>query len=280
MRVDWYGQAAFRLSGQDGTVFIDPFGDISPMAGRGIQFDYPPIEGVDADLLLVTHEHLDHNGVEAVGGDPTILRSTAGRLESPFGEVVAIASEHDEAAGTERGPNTIFVFTLDGVRVAHFGDFGQRSLRDEQADAIGQVDLLFLPVGGGPTIGAEQAAAIAQRLGPKLGRADALPHSPDRVPRAGRRIPREDAARERLSEPASTRTSLAGDDRPARGGSRGPVALNVRGRGRGRARAVRQRFASDALQVAQIVQMRRPSRIGVQVARHPHGVDVRVEQLV
>jgi L-ascorbate metabolism protein UlaG (beta-lactamase superfamily) len=167
MRVDWYGQAAFRLSGADGTVFIDPFGDVSALTSRGMHFDYPAIEGVDADLLLVTHEHIDHNGVEAVDGNPTILRSTAGRLESPVGEIVAIASEHDESAGTERGPNTIFVFTLDGVRVAHFGDFGQTSLRDEQAEAVGQVDLLFLPVGDGPTVGAEQAAAIVNRLAPK-----------------------------------------------------------------------------------------------------------------
>ncbi|HEV3391759.1 MAG TPA: MBL fold metallo-hydrolase [Solirubrobacteraceae bacterium] len=167
MRVDWYGQAAFRLSGAEGTVFIDPFGDVSALTSRGMHFDYPAIEGVDADLLLVTHEHLDHNGVEVVDGNPTILRSTAGRHESPVGEIVAIASEHDESAGTERGPNTIFVFTLDGVRVAHFGDFGQTSLRDEQAEAVGQVDLLFLPVGDGPTIGAEQAAAIVNRLAPK-----------------------------------------------------------------------------------------------------------------
>jgi L-ascorbate metabolism protein UlaG (beta-lactamase superfamily) len=165
MRVDWYGQAAFRLSGPEGTVFIDPFGDPAPMAARGIKFEYPVPVGVDADLLLVTHEHFDHNGVETIEGDPVVLRSTAGRLESPIGEVVAVASEHDEAAGTERGPNTIFVFTLDGVRVAHFGDFGQTSLRDEQAAAIGQVDLVFLPVGDGPTIGAEQAAAIAERVG-------------------------------------------------------------------------------------------------------------------
>jgi hypothetical protein len=193
MRVDWYGQAAFRLSGPEGTVFIDPIGDMAPMADRGIQFDYPALVDVDADLLLVTHEHLDHNGVESVGGDPTILRSTAGRLESPFGEVIAIASEHDEAAGTERGPNTIFVFTLDGIRVAHFGDFGQRSLRDEQADAIGQVDLLFLPVGDGPTIGAEQAATIV--------RAWSLPQ-PHRRPDSARVCPlsvRALAASERLA---------------------------------------------------------------------------------
>lgn len=167
MRVDWYGQAAFHLSGHAGSVFIDPIGDVSGLSSRGIHFDYPAITGVDADLLLVTHEHADHNGVDAIGGEPAVLRSTAGRLQSPFGEVVAIASEHDEAAGTERGPNTIFVFAFDGVRIAHFGDFGQRGLRDEQAAAVGQVDLMFLPIGDGPTIGAEQAATIVELLRPR-----------------------------------------------------------------------------------------------------------------
>ena len=164
MHVQWYGQSAFRLAGADRTVFIDPFGDTSPLKSR-VRFDYPPIEDVTADLVLVTHEHMDHNGVEVVGGSPEVLRSTAGTFSSAVGEVVGIASEHDEVAGTQRGPNTIFVFTLDGVRVAHFGDFGQSALRDEQAAAIGQVDLVFLPVGAGPTIGAAQAAEIAARLG-------------------------------------------------------------------------------------------------------------------
>jgi L-ascorbate metabolism protein UlaG (beta-lactamase superfamily) len=168
MRVEWHGQSAFTLTAPEAKVFIDPFADMSPLTeSRGMQFDYPPIEAEDVDLLLVTHEHRDHNGVEAVGGDPAVLRSTAGRLESPLGEVVAISSEHDEEAGTARGPNTIFVFTLDGVRVAHFGDFGQSELRPEQRAALGDVDLAFLPVGGGPTIGAAQAAAIARDLSPR-----------------------------------------------------------------------------------------------------------------
>lgn len=167
MRVEWYGQSAFRLSSTQGTVFIDPFGDMSVAAQHGMRFDYPPIEGVSADLLLVTHEHFDHNGVEVIGGDPVLLRSTAGTYESPIGEVLGVASEHDEQAGTQRGPNTIFVFTLDGVRVAHFGDFGQSELRPEQAEAIGEVDMAILPVGGGPTIGAAAAKAIVDRLQPK-----------------------------------------------------------------------------------------------------------------
>jgi L-ascorbate metabolism protein UlaG (beta-lactamase superfamily) len=161
MQVEWYGQSAFRLSDGAQTVVIDPFADVTPLAARGRRWDYPPITGVEADLVLVTHEHLDHNGVEAIGGDPVTLRSTAGRLPSPIGEVLAVASEHDEAAGTERGPNSLFAFTLGHWRVAHLGDLGQRALREEQLAALGTVDLLFVPVGGGPTIGAEQAAEIA-----------------------------------------------------------------------------------------------------------------------
>lgn len=167
MRVEWYGQSAFHLSDGEHAVAIDPFGDMSALTGRGIEFDYPAIEGATAELLLVTHEHTDHTGVEVIGGDPTILRSTAGQLESPLGTVTAVASEHDEEAGTARGPNTIFAFELDGLRVCHFGDFGQSELREAQASAIGQVDLLFIPVGGGPTIGSQGAHSIIERLSPR-----------------------------------------------------------------------------------------------------------------
>ena len=167
MRIRWFGQSTFLISGER-LVFIDPFGDMDVLAGRGLRFDYPPIEGVEADLLLVTHEHVDHNAVEVIGGSPVILRSTAGTFESPVGEVIAVASEHDEVAGTERGPNTIFRFTLDGLRLSHFGDFGQAELRPEQRKAIGDLDVLLLPVGAGPTVGGESAAAIVRALRPRL----------------------------------------------------------------------------------------------------------------
>ena len=81
MQVEWYGQSAFRLTAGETTVVIDPFGDMSPLSeGRGIQWDYPAISGLEAHLLLVTHEHLDHNAVEVIAGEPELLRSTAGTL--------------------------------------------------------------------------------------------------------------------------------------------------------------------------------------------------------
>jgi L-ascorbate metabolism protein UlaG (beta-lactamase superfamily) len=167
MRLRWFGQSAFLLSGDAGEVMIDPFD--GPLAReRGTQWDYPDIEAVEPDLLLITHEHFDHNNQDAIGGDPQVIRSTAGSFESPVGDVLAIASEHDPSAGTERGPNTIFSFELDGMRVCHLGDLGQSALRDEQRTAIGKPDLLLVPVGGSFTIDAEAAAEVVRVLKPAI----------------------------------------------------------------------------------------------------------------
>jgi L-ascorbate metabolism protein UlaG (beta-lactamase superfamily) len=164
MQVEWYGQSAFRLADGESTVFIDPV-DAAAFSKLGRRWDYPQIAGVHADVLLVTHEHIDHNGVGVIDGDPLTLRSTAGRFESPIGEVVGVASEHDDVAGTARGANVLFAFELGGRRIAHLGDLGQPALRPEQIDALGAIDLLFVPVGGGPTIGGAVAHEVAAALG-------------------------------------------------------------------------------------------------------------------
>jgi L-ascorbate metabolism protein UlaG (beta-lactamase superfamily) len=113
MRVRWLGHSAFLLSGTERRVAIDPWGDTESLGRRGIRFSYPPLEGLDADLLLISHEHMDHNGAEAVVGDPQVIRATSGGFESELAEVIGVASEHDQVAGTQRGQNTIFELTPD-----------------------------------------------------------------------------------------------------------------------------------------------------------------------
>lgn len=163
MRVQWFGQSTFSFAAGDLSVFVDPFAEMPAE-----RFGYPSFTAT-ADLLLVTHEHLDHNGVERITGEPVVIRSTAGTFKTtPAGAVVGIASEHDELAGTARGANVIYVFDIGGARVVHFGDFGQAALRPEQRAAIGErVDLLIVPVGGGPTVGAAGAKALVDELAPR-----------------------------------------------------------------------------------------------------------------
>jgi L-ascorbate metabolism protein UlaG (beta-lactamase superfamily) len=165
MHVTWYGQSAYRLRDDETTVFIDPFGDMRAAGGR---WSYPPIAGVDAHVLLVTHEHADHNGVEAIGGEPALVRSLVGTHESPVGPIVGVSSEHDAVAGTERGHNVLYAFDFGGLRVAHLGDLGQAALREEQIAALGDVDLVFVPAGGGPVLDADRAAAVVDALAPSI----------------------------------------------------------------------------------------------------------------
>jgi L-ascorbate metabolism protein UlaG (beta-lactamase superfamily) len=166
MQVRWYGQSAFALGAGADSVFIDPFGDMESARRRGMTWNYPAITEASADLLLVTHEHGDHNAVDAIHGVKQTIRSSAGTVDTQLGPLVGIASEHDAFAGTKRGANVMFVFEMAGVRVCHMGDFGQAELRPEQLAAIGKIDLLFIPVGGMATIDGRAAADLVELLAP------------------------------------------------------------------------------------------------------------------
>ncbi len=173
MKITWLGHACFLVEDARGIrVLADPF-DVDPaaFASRGLKFAYPSIAGVRANLVLVSHEHSDHNGVGLVSGSPTVIREPGDYLAAGI-PVRAVTGEHDPEAGTLRGANLLMRWEMDGLRLCHFGDFGQKTLRPEQIESLGKVDILFLPVGGdpqkGPTADAEGAARIVEVLAPHL----------------------------------------------------------------------------------------------------------------
>ena len=105
MKIRWHGQSAYTLTGADHTVAIDPFGDLRALLGGRRRFAYPPVPEHDAPTSCSSPTSTPTTTrVEVITGDPQIVRSTAGRFETPVGEVVAIASEHDDAAGTSPRP--------------------------------------------------------------------------------------------------------------------------------------------------------------------------------
>lgn len=163
MKLRYWGHSCFELEGKSGLrVVLDPY-KVEPGA---FPFAYPPLK-LTADLVTVSHNHMDHAGIAAVDGSPTIVRESG---PFTFKELtgLGIASEHDPDGGRQRGPNVIFRLELDGVRLAHFGDFGQAALRPEQEAQLLNLDLLLLPVGGNYTMDGFAAAEIVKRLQPRL----------------------------------------------------------------------------------------------------------------
>jgi len=160
MTIEFIGQACFLLTDSNGTrIIIDPYepGAFGNALGYGRITD-------EADIVLVTHDHADHSFVRGVPGSPEVCRDTCEVRGIQFKAVQAF---HDEFGGKKRGTTLMFTFALDGIRLCHVGDLGH-GLTDEQVAAIGQVDILMVPVGGTFTIDADQAWQVAGQLDPRI----------------------------------------------------------------------------------------------------------------
>ena len=160
MKIKWNGHASFTITADDGTVLVtDPYDP----SGYGGVLKYDPVKD-QADGVLVSHDHADHNWVEGLPGSPAVLKGP-GRVKEI--EVKGLETFHDESEGSERGPNVVFSFAVDGVNICFLGDLGHR-LSQEQAGALGAVDLLMVPVGGTFTVDARGAADVVGALNPKV----------------------------------------------------------------------------------------------------------------
>lgn len=168
MNVRYLGHCSFLINSSKGTSIVtDPFGSHLP-------YKFPTIS---ADVVLISHEHQDHNADWRVGGTPVVVKRTTDfpvEHEVPVrrtGEIIAfqgIPTYHDKFAGRRRGPNTTWVWHMEGVRYVFLGDIGH-VLDDKQIKMIGgDADVLFLPVGGLITVGPTEAALIVNQLTPKV----------------------------------------------------------------------------------------------------------------
>ncbi len=159
MKVKWLGHACFLLEAASGLKIItDPY-----TTTKGV--NYSPINET-ADIVTVSHDHFDHNGVSEVSGNPEVVTGANPGVHKGI-QMKSIDTFHDEEKGSQRGTNTIFCFVLDDIKICHLGDLGH-PLNKKQVEDIGKVDLLFIPVGGYFTIDARAALDICNDLKPGI----------------------------------------------------------------------------------------------------------------
>ena len=162
MKIQWYGHASFLITSDDGTKIItDPY---EPGAYDG-GIAYKPIDDA-ADIVTVSHDHADHNYVQGIKGNPVVVKGP-GTHEAKGISFKGIATYHDPSEGKERGENTMFVFTVDGVTLCHAGDLGH-ILSPEQVKELGALDVLLLPIGGVFTLDSNEATEVMDLVKPKI----------------------------------------------------------------------------------------------------------------
>ncbi len=159
IKIKYYGQAAFHVTTSCGTKII-----IDPANFKG----YKMPDDITADIITISHEHMDHNVINFDSKNAAIFHGTdeeLGRVnifDTTINDVRLYSVSSFHSPGGHRF-NAIFVFEFDGVRLVHMGDIGT-TLTDEQIKAIGEVDILMIPVGGYYTIAKAEADSIVNQL--------------------------------------------------------------------------------------------------------------------
>jgi L-ascorbate metabolism protein UlaG (beta-lactamase superfamily) len=158
MQIKWHGHSCFEFSDGEHTVVIDPHD------GKSIGIRPPQAA---ADIVLMTHDHYDHNAAWIVQGDHKDHMAHNGRFESRGMQFRGLPTFHDPEQGRLRGPNTMYLFQMDGFSVCHCGDLGD--IPDDQVmKAIAGVDFLFVPVGGYYTMELDPLKKFIEAVGAKI----------------------------------------------------------------------------------------------------------------
>ena len=167
LSIEYIAHASFRLHATDGSsLVIDPYAD-----RIWLSYDYP--QGIVATAWLVSHPHYDHDGGDYRGADPPwpdgarVLRFP-GEFEVGAFKVTGIKGRHAEPYGEEFGRfNTVWKIGVDGISIAHWGDNEPAS--DDLVEALGEVDVLMLPIDGVEHLISFKAVdEIVRRVRPKI----------------------------------------------------------------------------------------------------------------
>jgi L-ascorbate metabolism protein UlaG (beta-lactamase superfamily) len=155
--IQYYGHDLFVVKTSSGLrILTDPYNE----------WVKPKLPAVEADVVLISHDHDDHNNLSIVKNYKKIIKRFG---ELKYEDVVfkGFKTFHDESGGAQRGLNTVFLFTADGITFAHMGDLGKIP-DDAILNELKDVDVMFIPVGGEPTIDAGQAVKLISTLMPKV----------------------------------------------------------------------------------------------------------------
>ncbi len=156
MEITWLGHSCFKIRGKEVTLVTDPFAD---------SVGYPSVK-LAANIVTISHAHPGHSYVAGVDGSPKVL-SRPGEYEIGGVFITGISTFHDSEQGESRGKNVIYLIEMDDVRLCHLGDLGH-VLSPRKIEDLGEVEVLFVPIGNISTIDAKMAAEIVRFLNPKI----------------------------------------------------------------------------------------------------------------
>ena len=159
VEITWLGHSCFRLRDRAATVVTDPYGkDLGLNLVR-----------VRADIVTVSHDADDHNYVKGVKGDFQVLTGPGEyEVSSVFVTGLELRGDRKKKDAVSGPRNTVFLFEFDDLTICHLGDLNIVPTQAQVEEALGEVDVLLIPVGGGESLSASQASEVVSLLEPHI----------------------------------------------------------------------------------------------------------------
>ena len=160
--IQWLGRGCFRVTSSLGlTILTDPFNP--KLVGNSVK----PYS-VAADVILVTHEDEAANYTDLAAGSPIIFRSTmAEGVNRASGVLVRGVQTSSENMAASPNLNVAYAWSMDGIRFCTLGAI-EDAVSPSEALNIGNVDILFLPVGGPKNFNDQKRRITIDRLRPRI----------------------------------------------------------------------------------------------------------------
>jgi L-ascorbate metabolism protein UlaG (beta-lactamase superfamily) len=158
MIITYDGVESVKISHGDFTIALNPISKESKFK----------LANFGSDVVLITANHPDLNGADTAsrqGKEPFVIKGP-GEYEVKGMFVRGFASK-TVYGGIER-VNTVYTFELDGIKVAYFGAISDKDLDSKAKEEIGDIDIVFVPIGGDEVLGAEDAYKMASKREPKI----------------------------------------------------------------------------------------------------------------
>ena len=159
VEITWLGHSCFRLRDRAATVVTDPYGkDLGLNLVR-----------VRADIVTVSHDADDHNYVKGVKGDFQVLTGPGEyEVSAVFVTGLELRGDRKKKEAVSGPRNTVFLFEFDDLTICHLGDLSIVPTQAQVEEALGEVDVLLIPVGGGESLTASQASEVVSLLEPHI----------------------------------------------------------------------------------------------------------------
>lgn len=158
MEITWHGLSCFRMSERGmASIVTDPYDH------KSVGLEPLKIKG---DIVTVSHDAPGHNFISAVKGS-SYLVTGPGEYEVGGVFITGIQTNGRGKRNSDDVRNTLYVFDFDGVTVAHLGDIS-RVPNQAEVEALGEVHVALVPVGGGSGLNAAKAAEMVSLLEPRI----------------------------------------------------------------------------------------------------------------